>query len=117
MLDVGPAQSLVRPDGLVLTHAAPWLPLPWHTPVQGLAGVPAHAGPEIEPLRQIGHGCEAFAVTTVRAVSWMFKVAAPVDVSRLPDTGLLNVFSVQTESPAFGTGSGVPNRHPVLLQS
>ena len=101
----------------MLTQAWPWLPLPWQTPVQGLDGVPAQAAPVIEPIRQIGHGCALLPVNTVRAVRRTLSTMPPVDVSSVPAAGALNVFSVQTDSPAFGTGSGVPNRQPVAEQS
>jgi hypothetical protein len=40
-----------------------------------------------------------------------------VDVSSVPVTGDLNVFSTQLEFPPFGIGSGVPKRQPVVVQS
>ena len=66
---------------------------------------------------QIGHGCVLFPVRTVRDCSWMFSVDTPVTVSSVPVTGALNVFSTQLELPPLRTGSGVPNRHPTVVQS
>jgi hypothetical protein len=56
-------------------------------------------------------------VSTVREFSWKLSVAAPVPVSSVPVTGTENVFSTHTDSPEFTIGSGVPNRHPVSVQS
>jgi len=49
-------QSRVSPFEFVLVHAVPWLPLPSHTPVHGLAGEPLQTAPDGEPTRQTGHG-------------------------------------------------------------
>jgi hypothetical protein len=85
--------------------------------VHGLAGVPAQIAPVIVPTRQTGHGWALFPVSTVRAANWMFSVDAPVEVSSVPAAGWANVFSVHTDVPPFGTGSGVPKRQPVFEQS
>jgi hypothetical protein len=59
----------------------------------------------------------AFAVRIVREFSWKFIVDTPVVVLREPLTGDENVFVTQTERPPFAIGSGVPNGHPVFVQS
>ena len=56
LLFTGDGQSVERPCELKLVQGEPWFGLPSHTPVQGELGVPAHAGPLVEPERQIGQG-------------------------------------------------------------
>jgi hypothetical protein len=93
------------------------LALPSHTPVQGLEGLPAQTFPAGVPMRQTGHGCVGVPVRIVFEFNWKFSVAEPSFRSSVPLTGCENVFSTQTERPAFEIGSGVPKRQPMPVQS
>ena len=88
--------------------------------MHGDAGVPLHAtagGPPPTAVAQIGQGCVGTPVRMVREFSWKLSVAEPSLRSSVPLAGAENVFSTQTERPAFEIGSGVPKRQPVLEQS
>jgi hypothetical protein len=62
---------------LKLVQGEPWFGLPSHTPVQGELGVPAHAGPLVEPERQIGHGCDTVSPLCTPDSSWTSADPSP----------------------------------------
>jgi hypothetical protein len=101
----------------VLVQADPCVGPASQTPVQGVPGDPAQAGPDVEPLRQIGHGCVALPVTTTFELSDTLVLLAPVPRSRVPLAGVAKVFATQVESAPFLIGSGGPKLQPVLVQS
>jgi hypothetical protein len=84
--------------------------------VHGESGEPTHGAPPTDTA-QMGHGCVGLPVRTVIELSGKLHVAAPVAVSSVPLGGAENAFVTHNESPAFETGSGVPNGHPTFVQS
>jgi len=113
----GVGQSDERPFGFFDVHAEPWFGLPSHTPVQGAAGVPAHAEPPTD-CAQIGQGCCGLPVSTVAEFSGNVRFASPVAVLSVPvGPTPENVLVTHTERPAFEIGSGVPNLQPGAVQS
>jgi hypothetical protein len=85
--------------------------------VHGDAGDPVHAGPLVDPERQIGHGCAGMPVRTAVAFSATSRLATPFVVSIEPPLGAANLLSTQVERPPFTIGSGVPKLQPVAVQS
>jgi hypothetical protein len=85
--------------------------------VHGLAGEPAHAGPETEPLRQIGHGCLGADVRSTFDVSAIEADVTPVEMSMVPLAGAENLFATHVDSAPFRMGSGGPKLQPVFVQS
>lgn len=106
------------PCEFTLVHALPRVPLPpSQKPLQGLAGVPAHAAP-VPPgsVRQSGQGSAGAPVKKICEVSATSALAVPATGSTTPPLGCENVLTMQVLRKPFGIGSGVPKEQPVSLQ-